>query len=165
MQPVATPFRHKGLTVRPEWIDWNRHMNVANYVEAFDIALRSHYPELGLDPDLLHRERSSTFAVEMHLTYQRELTLGDPLEVTTQLLDYGLKRCHYFQHMYHATESYLAATAEWMVLYVDMDRRKAAEIPAIIRNQLEKVRLAHARLPRPVEAGRAVGTKPAPRAG
>jgi len=38
--PIPAPFVQDGLSVRSEWIDVNRHMNIAYYVLVFDQALR-----------------------------------------------------------------------------------------------------------------------------
>ena len=35
---LPTPVRTAGAVVRPEWIDYNGHMNVGYYHVAFDVA-------------------------------------------------------------------------------------------------------------------------------
>ncbi|HRZ24495.1 MAG TPA: thioesterase family protein, partial [Candidatus Contendobacter sp.] len=68
----------------PEWIDYNGHMNVAYYVLAFDHATDAFTEYLGLGRDYQERQRCSTFVVETHVNYQRELVAGDPIRITTQ---------------------------------------------------------------------------------
>jgi acyl-CoA thioesterase FadM len=46
------------------------------------------------------------------MTYQRELTLGDPYVITAQLLAYNSTSLHQFNRMYQADEHFLAATAD-----------------------------------------------------
>lgn len=118
----------KGI-VAPEWIDQNGHMNVAYYVLAFDLAIDALWALLGITDEYIQRTRGSTFAVESHVTYQRELTEGEPYRVTMQLLAYDAKRIHHFQRLYHADRGYLAATAEWMSLHVDLDSRRVTAWP------------------------------------
>ena len=121
--------------VKPEWIDINGHMNVAYYVLAFDLAVDALWSRLGITMEHIETTGGSTFAVESHITYKRELCEGEPYLVTAEVIAYDEKRVHQFQRMYHAEENFLAATAEWMNLYVDLNTRKVAPWP---RNILDK---------------------------
>lgn len=123
-------------TVQPEWIDVNDHMNVAYYVLAFDQAVDGLWEQFGITSDYINVSNSSTFAVESHITWQRELALDDPFIITSQLLAYDEKRIHQFMRMYHAKDHYLAATAEWLNLHVDLDVRKVAPWPDAILGQI-----------------------------
>ncbi|MGF1612059.1 MAG: thioesterase family protein [Kiloniellales bacterium] len=149
-------------TVLPDWIDYNGHMNVAYYLMAFDQATDAFLDYLGLDD--AHREASggSTFAAETHITYLREVNGGAPLCFTTQLLGYDAKRLHYFNRMYHAEEGFLAATSEWLSLYIDLRIRRVAAMPGPIMARLESLMQAHRRLAPPPEAGRVIRTPNAP---
>jgi hypothetical protein len=69
--------------VASDWIDVNGHMNVANYLQAFDDAVVRLRQDFGVTEDYV-RNGHSTFAVECHMTYQRELTLRDPYVTTSQ---------------------------------------------------------------------------------
>ncbi len=139
--------------VRPEWIDYNGHMNVAYYVLAFDHATDAFLDHLGLDEAYRERTGGTTFAVESHITYQREVHQGDPLRFTTQLLGYDAKRIHYIHHMHHALEGFLAATSEWLSLHIDMERRRVTAMPAEIMQRLAAVMQAQGDLPVPPEVG------------
>ena len=142
--------------VRPEWIDYNGHMNVAYYVLAFDYATDAFFDYLGLDKRYRDTSGNSTFAVEAHLTYQREVAEGDPLRFTTQLLGFDDKRLHFLQRMYHAEESFLAATSEWLSLHIDLKVRRVSNFPDSIKARLAEVMDAHERLPWGPEAGRVI---------
>lgn len=122
--------------VRKDWIDYNGHMNVAYYVLAFDLAIDVLWARLGITDDYIRTTRGSTFAVEAHVTYQQELKEGEPYVVTMQLLGYDEKRIHHFQRMYHRDRRYLAATAEWMSLHVDLGSRKVTAWPASVLDAL-----------------------------
>jgi len=99
---------------------------------------------------------TSTFAAEMHITFQGEVFEGDRLRITSQLIAMDAKKFHWFQAMYHAEKGYLAATCEWMILFIDMTQRRVTEMPAATREHLERVLAAHATLPRPPEVGRQI---------
>ena len=143
--------------VRPEWLDYNGHMNVAYYVLAFDLATDAYYDFVGVGSGYVERTNNSTFAAEAHITYQREVRGGDPLRFTTQLLDYDAKRMHYMTHMYHAEEGFLASSIEWLGLHIDMTVRRVSPWPDSIMARLEEIMASHRTLPRPPEAGRIIG--------
>ena len=122
--------------VLPEWIDVNNHMNVAYYVLAFDHAVDALWERFGITNDYVNVSSSSTFAVESHITWQRELSVDAPYIITAQLLAYDDKRIHQFLRMYHAEHHFLAATAEWLNLHVDLKVRKVVPWPDDIRSQI-----------------------------
>jgi acyl-CoA thioester hydrolase len=156
---IPAPFDQFRTEVRPEWIDYNGHMNVAYYVLAFDHGTDVFWTYLGIGEDYLRRTNGSTFALEMHVTYQGEVKLGDPLRITSQLLDFDAKRLHFFHRMYHAGEGYLAATMECVSLHVSLDTRRGAPFPQDRLDWLARVKAAHDALGRPPEAGRSVGLR------
>ena len=145
--------------VRPGWIDFNGHMNVAYYVLIFDHAVDALFNHVGLDTDYRTRTTGSTFTVESHITYDRELVEGDEARCTAQLMDFDEKRIHHYYEMYHATEGYLAATTEFMSLHVDLETRRVVPMPDAILDQLGGLMASHARLPRPENLGRVINNK------
>ena len=100
-----------------------------------------------------------TFVLEAHVTYDREVKQDDPLRITTQILDYDPKRVHYIHEMFHATEGYLAATNELMLMNIDYASRRSAPWPEFAMERLEKLAAAHKDLPVPKQAGRLIGIK------
>lgn len=140
--------------VLPEWIDVNNHMNVAYYVLAFDRGVDSLWSRFGITDEHIREYQSSTFAVESHVMYRRELQLDDPFIVTAQILAFDEKRIHQFQRLYHAGEQFLAATAEWMNLHVDLATRRVAPWPNAILDDIQKIAVAQGEWPYPREAGR-----------
>ncbi len=140
--------------VLPEWIDINNHMNVAYYVLAFDQGVDFLWSQFGLTDEYIRTHSSSTFAVESHITWQRELSEADPYVVTSQVLAFDEKRIHQFLRMYHADEQYLVATAEWMNLHVDLEVRRVAPWPDVILELITKYVAKQGEQPWPDEAGR-----------
>jgi acyl-CoA thioester hydrolase len=143
--------------VRPEWIDHNRHMNVGYYLVVFDFATDEFLSWLGLDTAHRRAHAVTTFCLEAHVTYHREVGPDDPLRFTTQLLGHDDKRIHYSHPIYHATQGYLAATNELMSLHVSEATRRAAPMATAVLERLTEIQKAHDALPRPPQAGRAVG--------
>jgi acyl-CoA thioester hydrolase len=139
--------------VEPAWIDVNHHMNVAYYVLAFDRGVDALWNQFGITDQYIEQQRNSTFAVETHITYQRELRLDERYIITSQILAYDAKRIHQFMRMYHAEERYLAATAEWMNLHVDLDTRRVAPWPDDILANIQALATGQTFGQRPTEAG------------
>ena len=147
------PAVHRG-TVLPEWIDYNGHLNLAYYMVAFDHGTDAFWDAFGLDDAYRARTRTSTYALESHVTYRRELREGDPFRVTSVLLDFDAKRIHYFHWMYHDTENYLAATNELLFINVDVERSRSTSFAPDMLETLGRIREAHRPLEVPPEAGR-----------
>jgi len=123
-------------TVLPEWIDINNHMNVAYYVLAFDQAVDALWERFGITENQVSVSGSSTFAVESHVTWQRELAVDEPYFITSQLLAYDSKRIHQFMRMYHAGQGFVASTAEWLNVHVDLGIRRVAPWPDDVRGRI-----------------------------
>jgi len=153
------PFVSSVMTVDPQWIDYNGHLNLAYYNVLFDRAVDELYELLGLGPGYLKTHKHSTMVAEAHVRYLRELKEGDPVRVSVQLIDYDPKRIHLFEELRHASEGWLSATSENMTLSVDMTAKKVAPFPAHVMKALERMKAAHAKLPRPEGAGRSVGMR------
>jgi len=118
------PLRLYRGVVRPDWIDFNGHMNVAYYMLAFDDATTVFFDHLGLGEGYMERTNCSTFTLEGHITYDREVKQGDELVFATRLLDYDSKRLHYFHEMYQAGQGYLAFTSELITAVMNVGRAK-----------------------------------------
>jgi len=146
-------------TVPASWIDYNGHMNVAYYVLAFDKGTDALLDYLGMDEAYRARAQCSVFTLETHVNYLRELRLGEPFIIKTQLLDYDAKRIHYFEQMLHAEEGYLAATTELIILHMDMRERRSAPMPASVQTHLAELAESQSALPTPPQVGSVIGIR------
>lgn len=142
------------MTVLPEWIDHNGHMNVAFYVLAFDIATDTVYEDWALGLDYPEREDCSIFTIGMNVDYVSELFEGDPIRITTQLVDWDHKRVHYFHQMYHGENGRLAATNECLAMNVNLTSRRSTSFPDSVQTKLTAVWQTHKELAKPKGFGR-----------
>jgi acyl-CoA thioester hydrolase len=156
-QGIPTPFDQYRDRVRPEWIDHNGHMNMGYYLVVFDLATDEFLSWIGLHEAHRRARRVTTFSLETHVTYEREVRQDDPLRFTTRLLGYDEKRIHYFHEMHHAEAGYLAATNELMSLHVSLEMRRATPMAPEILERLALVLAAHQQAPRPPQVGRSIG--------
>lgn len=146
--------------VRPDWIDYNSHMNVGYYHVAFDIAAEDFFQHLGFTPEFRRLHDGTTFALESHLNFLREVKAGDPLRFEARLLDFDAKRLHFYQEMFHAREGYLAASCESLSSFVSQATRRTAPMPAELGERLARVKAAHASLARPWQVGHLISVRP-----
>lgn len=157
--PIPAPLEIHTETVRPEWIDYNGHMNVAYYVLAFDYATDAFLDYIGLDRDYKAKADVTTFVADMNVTYIQEVVEGDPLRFTTQLLEFDARKFRYFHSMYHAEKGYLAATNELLSLHIDLATRRVGAMGPEILQKLQEVMDSHKKLETPAGAGRVLGMR------
>jgi acyl-CoA thioester hydrolase len=155
----SLPYEPYRDTVAPEWIDYNGHMNVAYYVLAFDRATDRLFDHLGIGEDYRRAAHHSIFALEAHVTYERELREGDAFAIVTQLIDADRKRLHIFHAMTRPESDELSATIEVMGLHVDMAGPRSAPLPDDVFAKIEALLAEHRQLPRPPQLGRQIGIR------
>lgn len=151
-------FRSQPMSVEPEWIDYNGHMNMAYYNVLFDRCADQIYDQLGFGPEYAATRGFTTYTAEFHVCYVRELHLGDTVTATFQMLDIDEKRFHSYQELWHV-DGWLAATAEALGLHIDMSGPRVAPMPDDIAAKVGAIHRAHSVLPRPERAGRSIGIK------
>ena len=153
------PISRWSEVVRPEWVDYNGHLNVAYFTLIFDHGTEVFYPLIGLGKPYRERTGKSTFAVECHISYLRELSEGDPVNVTTQLLGYDEKRVHYFHTMHHDEEGHKIATLEQLAVHVNLSARKVIAMPPESQELLAEMMESHKTLERPTQVGRVIAVR------
>ena len=113
--------------VKSEWTDYNSHMNLAYYVHLFDTAWETMLQRFHMGEDSAKSEKKTTFAVESHTTYDKEVKVGEEVDMSITFLDRDKKRIVYKLEMIHKEKNYLAATTEVLSVYVDLSIRKVVE--------------------------------------
>lgn len=154
----AAPFMSSLMTVKPDWIDYNGHLNMAYYNVLFDSCADEVYAELGFGPDYAKSRGFTTYTAEFHVCYVRELHEGDRVRVSFQLIDHDEKRFHTYQELFHE-DGWLAATGEALGLHIDMSGPKVAPFPPDVAEKVAAMAKRHATLPRPERVGRSVGIR------
>ena len=156
-EEIPAPFDEFRARVRPEWIDHNGHMNMGYYMVVCDLATDAWFEHVGIGRAYRAAWRVTTFCLEAHMIYHREVREGDPLRFETHLLDFDAKRLHYVHEMHHAADGYLAATNELLSLCVSEDTRRATAMTSEVLARLERLKAAHGALPRRPQVGRRIG--------
>ena len=155
---MSGPLRLWEGEVLPEWVDANRHMNDGYYAVAFGEASWRVQDHLGLHAEYRKRTGGTLYSVEAHLTWARELALGQRLHIESLVLGVDAKRLRVFHRLIASDEGYAAATMDVMMLHVVQaeDRVQIRPFPEEIARHLKKVAAEHAALGVPEEAGRSV---------
>lgn len=156
---AAEPLEGFRGKIKPEWIDFNGHMNVGYYVVAFDLGSMAFLDAVGMGYTYPERRGGSTFGLEMHITYDREIHQDDPYVIHTRVLDCDRKRIHMYHEMRHGTEGWLASTNEIITMHIDMETRRSAPFPDDIMTILNRIKEAHSGLPIPSGVGRKIGIR------
>jgi len=150
------PLRLHRAVVRPEWVDYNGHMSEPYYVLVFGHATDALLDHIGLDDAARRRTATSVYTVEAHINYLAEAHEGEGLTIETQLLGHDAKRAHIHHAMIRDDDRRLLATTELMLVHVDKTSVKAAPFAPGPEARLAAIAAAHAGLPRPKYAGRAI---------
>jgi acyl-CoA thioester hydrolase len=150
------PFISSEMKIEPRWIDYNGHLNMAYYSVFFDQALDEALSLLDCGSEYRTTRQHSCFTAEVHVRYLRELHVDDAVRVKVQLLDFDTKRMRYFEQLMHASEGWMSATSESLVLHVSMVSRKTVPFPPDVTDRLTQMKAAHAKLPWPAAVGRRI---------
>ena len=146
--------------IKPEWLDYNNHMNVAYYILVFDLAFEELLLSLGLGEGGAKTTGISTMALESHITDGQEGSLGQEVEIGMQLVDHDHKRLHLYFEMYvKGSRGYLASTLEQISMCVDLNERKSASFPVEVMSKIKALSQHQSHLKRPDNIGRKIGIR------
>ncbi len=148
----CAPFGVHRAQVRPEWVDYNRHMNEAYYVLVFGDATDAFYDHVGLDDAFRRHAEISIYTVEAHIRYLIEAPEGEMLEITTRVLSHDSKRLRLHHSMARTRDGAILAVTEIAALHVDKSMLKACPFHAEPLARIEAIARAQAVLPPPVAA-------------
>ena len=153
---IEAPLRLHHTSVKPSWVDYNGHMSESCYLLVFGDNADAFFRFIGIDEDY-RAAGQSLYTVETHLHHRREVAEGEPLALSLQLLDHDHKRVHIFHEMRRGDSDALLATAEQMLVHVDIEAGRSADLPPLLAERLDAIQRAHAALPRPDVVGRPMG--------
>lgn len=153
---IPAPLHLHRTPVSPAWVDYNGHMSESCYLLVFGDNSDAFFRYIGID-EQYRAEGSSLYTVETHLHHRREVSEGEPLQLTLRVLDQDAKRVHVFHEMRHGDSGALLATAEQMLVHVDAQRGKSSPLPTVLHQRLAAIHRAHTALPVPAVVGRPIG--------
>ncbi|WP_108815337.1 carnitine 3-dehydrogenase [Loktanella sp. Alg231-35] len=151
-QPIVTVDRAVPL----DWTDYNGHMNEARYLQAFGDATDRLMLLIGCDAEYI-ATGGSYFTAETHIRHLDEVHAGAVIRIETQVLAGAGKKMHLFHRMFAGDRE--LATGEHMLIHVSLETRRASEPAPKLAKTLKEIADAHAALPTPEGAGKAVGVR------
>ena len=154
---IDAPLEVHRETVRPDWIDYNGHMNVAFYLMAAVHAMDAFGDHIGIGKSYMEATNRSTFALDTRIIYLRELVEGAPIRVTAQLVAFDAKRIQVCLELSHGEEGWVSALSEWVLVHVDLAERRSAPMPEETLAILGDIMAAHESLPRHESLARPFG--------
>jgi len=111
-----------------EWTDYNGHMNLAFYIHLFDQGWDVLLDRFEMGGESAKIQKRSTFAVESHTKYIKEVKEGDLVDINLLFLYRDSKRFVYQLEIINKAKNYRAATTEVCSVYVNLDIRRVTEI-------------------------------------
>lgn len=142
--------------VKSSWVDYNGHMNDAEYNRVFSDATDAWLAYIGLDQEGIQSLHYTIFTLENHITFLKEMKKYEPIEVRVSLYDYDSKRLHIFMEMLN-DDMICSAVYEVMLMGIDINTNRSAPFPEQI---LESIELYFNTIPineRPKQLGHRIG--------
>jgi acyl-CoA thioester hydrolase len=148
----AAPFAAFTTGVRPEWIDYNGHMNDAAYAQVLTDANELFLDALGLSADYRAETGYGLYTVETHIRFLHEVSADDVLTGRSQLVEHDAKRVRLHTVIRNADGTDVA-TGESLYLNVDQATGRVAPFPAARQEVLAHVQQSHDRIEHPSHLG------------
>lgn len=155
---IDAPLALYRTTVIAEWLDYNGHMTESCYLLLVGNSADAFFRYVGID-EAYRAAGQSLYTAETHLHHLREAVLGDPLEVPLHVLDIGPKSLHLFFSIRNEFTGEDVATAEQLLVHVEMATGRVVPMPERLYRRLEVIREAHAVLPTPSAVGHVMGIR------
>ncbi|MBX9458628.1 MAG: thioesterase family protein [Rhizobium sp.] len=160
-KPFDTPVICPAMTVLPEWIDYNDHLNVAYYGLIFDRSAEAAVDILNLGEAYRRAENKTLVTAECHISYVRELKVGSEVRSSFRLIDADAKSLHVYLELYHA-DGWLAAAQESVLLHVDLagpSGPRVVRLADAIQGDIQTMLRYHSSLPPTKYVGRVLGIR------
>jgi acyl-CoA thioester hydrolase len=157
---TKSPLRTQAMTVPSGWIDYNGHMNVSYYTMAFDKAADQIYDAvLLIGADYARNQRMGPYVIQQQIHYLGELLRGDEFCCGFRIVDWDAKRLHTWSDLIRVSDGRVAASAEALMMNVDLELRRSAPYPDWALARIEALAKAQDDLPRPARMGRPIGIR------
>ena len=115
--------------VRAEWIDENDHVDSGCYRELANTGAASLLKRAGLDQTYREAACATFFQAQMHICFERELRMGDGMEVRSRVVSATAKAIHHYHEIYRMPQGERVATVEFLTFHIDRATRRTAAMP------------------------------------
>ena len=130
-------------SVRPEWIDYNGHMQDCYFGLIFSLAADEVQEALGVGARYRKATGCTIYLVEDHKVFLREVKEGAEVTVEARVIGWDAKRFHLHKQMFEGGD--LVCVGEYMELHVNQHPKPHAEpMPEVVLSRLERACLSEA---------------------
>ncbi len=158
--PYGAPVTLPEMEVRTEWIDYNGHMNVAYYTQAFDLSLdRLIEDNFGIGEAFARDFRMGPYALQCQIHFMGELMEGERFFCRAYLVDHDTKRLHMLIEMVNAQTGAIAAVMENLTMNVDLEARRGAAYPDWALARIARWKAEHEGVELPPQVGARIGIR------
>ena len=157
-RPIPAPLALHRTPVVEAWTDYNDHMTESAFLLVFGDSSDAFFRLIGVD-EAYRAAGSSIYTMETRIRNLREAHIGDPLALTLQLIDHDAKRLHIFHAMTNEASGEVLATAEQILVHVDMQAGRSSPFPPEIAERIAAIAKAHAGLSVPATVGVPLGIR------
>ena len=112
--------------VKPEWIDYNGHMNDATYSLVVTLGNEKFIDQLGMGKNYLTSTGRTLYTVELNLKYLAEVKLEDKLNIEMQIVSITSKSFVVQSRVFSNGEK-LAAEATLTYLHYDQNEKRVID--------------------------------------
>ena len=128
--------------VSPSELDHLGHMNVQYYFAAIGSAITSFQIGLGLTPtDMREGRRLAFVVVHGENNFKAELKAGDVIKMETGVSEIANKTVTFHHRLFKVESDTLSFDTHFKCVLMNLDTRRAVEIPDDIRSKLETYRV------------------------
>ncbi len=138
--------------IKSDWIDYNGHMTEHRYLQVFGETTDKLLDLIGMT-DSYVKSGFSIYTLETHIRHLQEGKRGEEIYVTTHLLGLDSKRFRVLHVITREQDSSVLATAEQMLMSVNITENKACEFGEVLSENLTEIWDYHQKLPIPDFAG------------
>ena len=155
---IAAPLSVFRTRVKPEWVDYNDHLNDGYYLVIMSLGTDAFQDLIGMSDAERRATKTTIYTLEAHVNYLREIKADEEVEVRTQLIGFDQKRFQLFHTLHTARLGDApAATSEFMLVNIDSSGEpKSAPFRPEVAARLAEIMEAHKALPIPANSGRAI---------
>jgi acyl-CoA thioester hydrolase len=125
------------MTVGPDLIDVNGHMNVQHYFLFAAVAVGDLYEQAGLGQDYRDGQGLSLFTAEQHLRYGAEISVGSDVSVHPVLLRRNRTAVLGRAYVVDNTCGTTTFSMEIVLVHVSLETRRAVPFPARTQQWLD----------------------------
>src|SRR5699024_5791069 len=143
--------------VKKEWIDYNGHMNDADYVRVFSLGIDAFMSLIGIDEQFRAEKQYTIFTLENHVCYLDEMKLDESFEVYFQMFDWDEECIQIFLECC-GDGGKSAATREQMLRGMKQKNGRPAPFPQEVGDRVRELTRSYSPKEKPKEAGRVIGT-------